>query len=280
MTTKTAINTATVKSDATTANAEPKKTGTTKPGMGKSRFSAKPKATLPKKSDTSADIEKVVNNPTSGVIVFEKEFVQKFRQHDAAICKGFKTASKSFFEIALNLHWIYKHDAFKTAGKDNIYDYARDRFDVSRGTTHNYIAIAERFGRPALESDMLVIRDEYAAYSPTQLSILAPHTDAEIKALEISPTMSTRDIKKKFLAAIEDKKAGNDSDVITEPEEDEVEEPVQSAPSAPTPDRNVLITCTGKDDYLSHEEAVFDLIHNLLTKKPDARIEISYFVGV
>ena len=275
----TTTKTATVKLDATTANAESKKTGTVKPGTGKSRFSAKPKATLPKKPDASADVEKVINNPTSGVIVFEKEFVQKFKQHDAAICKGFKTASKSFFEIALNLHWIYKNDAFKTAGKDNIYDYARDRFDVSRGTTHNYIAIAERFGRPALESDMLVIRDEYAAYSPTQLSILAPHTDTEIKALEICPTMSTREIKKKFLATIEENKAGNDSDTAAEPEEKE-EEPVQSAPSAPTPDRNVLITCTGKDDYLKHEEAVFDLIHNLLTKKPDARIEISYFVEV
>lgn len=270
-TTKTAID---------TVKTEPKKSGTVKPGTGKTRVAAKPKATLSKKSDASTDIEKVINNPASGVIVFEKEFVQKFRQHDAAICKGFKTASKSFFEIALNLHWIYKNDAFKTAGKDNIYDYARDRFDVSRGTTHNYIAIAERFGRPALESDMLVIRDEYAAYSPTQLSILASHTDEEIKALEICPTMSTREIKKKFLAAIEDKKAENDSVAVAEPEEDEVEEPVQFAPSAPTPDRNVLITCTGKDDYLSHEEAVFDLIHNLLTKKPDARIEISYFVGV
>lgn len=262
----------------TVKNQEIKKTGSVKSGTGKARTPMKKSTT--KNATPAVDIEKVMNNPASGVVVYEKEFVQKFKQHDAAICKGFKTASKSFFEIALNLYWIHKNDAYKTAGKDNIYDYARDRFDISRGTTHNYLAVAERFGRPALESDTVVIRDEYIAYSPTQLSILAPHTDEEIKALEISPTMSTREIKKMFLAAVEDKSAKVKEVETEEDKEEEVlEEPEKVAPSAPTPDRNVLITCAGKDDYIAHEETVFDLIHNLLSKKPNARIEISYFVG-
>ena len=246
----------------------------------------RPKATLPAKAaePKTPDMGKAMNKPTSDIVFREKEFVKEFQKHDNAIRKGFQTASKSFFDIAVNLYWIHKNNAYMTAGKENIYDYARDRFDISRGTTHGYITVVERFGRPALESDMMVIRDEYTAYSPAQLIILAPHTDLEIQNLAIAPTMSCREIKKAFLKAVEDKKdAGKSdkdkiSDADKESKETEVEEEPKPSPSAPTPDRNVLITCIGKDDYIAHENAVFDLIHNLLTKKPGAKIEISYYL--
>lgn len=275
-TTKTNTKTATVKSKAT-ASAKPA-----------SARDARPKATLPKVTATVVksrpeEIEKAMNKPSSGVVVYEKEFVQEFKKHDLAVRKGFKDAGKSFFAIAFNLHWIHSHEAYKTAGKDNIYDYARDCYDISRGTTHNYITVAERFGRKAQESDILVIRDEYIAYSPSQLAILASHTDAEIELLEIAPTMSCREIKRKFLASIEDKKKTDEqSDLPGEvaEETEEMEESLDKHESAektvPEPVRTVLITCKGKDDYLKHEDAVFDLIHNLLLKKPDAKIEISY----
>lgn len=272
------------KTNTNTKTAKTKATATVKPVSARD---TRPKATLPKVTATvvktrSEEIEKAMNKPTSGVVVYEKEFVQEFKKHDLAVRKGFKDAGKSFFAIAFNLHWIYSHDAFKTAGKDNIYDYARDCFDLSRGTTHNYITVAERFGRKAEDADILVIRDEYAAYSPSQLGILASHTDAEIKALEITPTLSCREIKKKFVEF----RAAIETEVVTENKETSseknkaVDNKKESSPepSAPEPVRTVLITCKGKDDYLSHEDRVFDLIHNLLTKKPDAKIEISYYL--
>lgn len=245
----------------------------------------RPKATLPKVTATVVksrpeEIEKAMNKPSSGVVVYEKEFVQEFKKHDLAVRKGFKDAGKSFFAIAFNLHWIHSHEAYKTAGKDNIYDYARDCYDISRGTTHNYITVAERFGRMAQESDILVIRDEYIAYSPSQLAILAPHTDAEIKALEIAPTMSCREIKRKFLAIEDKKKTDEQSDLpgeVAEEMEESLDKHESAEKTAPEPVHTVLITCNGKDDYLKHEDAVFKLIHNLLLKKPDAKIEISYF---
>lgn len=267
--TATKTNTKTVKSTKTTA---------AKPTSART---ARPKATLPKVTATvvkPGELEKSMNKPTSGVVVYEKEFVEKFKKHDNAVRKGFKDAGKSFFTIAFNLHWIHTNEAYKTAGKDNIYDYARDTFDISRGTTHNYLTVAQRFGRPAEGVDMLVIRDEYAAYSPSQLAILAPHTDDEIKALEINPLDSCREIKRKFLKAVEAKDVTQDNADAT-PEKSESLEITEESPeeTAPEPVRTVLITCKGKDDYLSHEDTVFDLIHNLLTKKPGAKIEISYF---
>lgn len=267
--TATKTNTQTAKSTKTTA---------AKPTSART---ARPKATLPKVTATvvkSGELEKAMNKPVSGVVVYEKEFVEKFKKHDNAVRKGFKDAGKSFFTIAFNLYWIHVNEGYKTAGKDNIYDYARDCFDISRGTTHNYITVAERFGRMAIESDILVIRDEYAAYSPSQLAILAPHSDEEIKALEIKPTLSCREIKRKFTAAIE---AADVTEVAKKEEEADKSSPESETETtdtpAPEPVRTVLITCKGKDDYLSHEDTVFDLIHNLLTKKPGAKIEISYF---
>lgn len=252
------------------------KAATTKPTTARD---ARPKATLPKVTATvvkSDKLENAMNKPTSGVVVYEKEFVEKFKKHDNAVRKGFKDAGKSFFAIAFNLHWIHSHEAYKTAGKDNIYDYARDCFDISRGTTHNYITVAERFGRMAQESDILVIRDEYAAYSPSQLAILASHTDEEIKALEIVPTLSCREIKRKFIAAIESKDVTQEQDATPKKDKPTEIDEESSGETVTEPVRTVLITCKGKDDYLAHEETVFDLIHNLFTKKPGVKIEISY----
>lgn len=243
----------------------------------------------PKKEDV---MDKKMNKPVvtetqSGAVkVFEKEFVQAAQKHDKAIKAGFGKASKCFFEIASHLYWIYDNDAFKTFGMDNIYDFARSNYDLSKASVSNYINIVRRFCRPALESDAWILQDAYAAYTPSQLAQMlpAPYTDEVIVAAGINPKMSCRDINKALKAMLPDKRDKSDNALIDDTED---------KPSNPVPDtvctddsiddvapesvRNVMCVIRGSDDYLKRENRMLELIHNLLTKKPCARLEIAFY---
>lgn len=260
----------------------------------------RPKAILSanKPSDSpasgSADLKKSMNPPVSAqtetVSVFSKDFVTKFKKHDAAIRKGFRDAGKSYVTIACNLYWIYVNQAYKTAGMDTIQDYAAESYDIGKSTAYSYIQIAERFCRKISGSDDYAIREEFAAYSPSQLAILAPLTDEAIVNLKVAPTMSCREIKKLVSSS---KRIGTSSSLDTQDTSDTEPSRIASdtitqdntesdtdtaAPGSPLDNgRNVLITLKGKDDYIAHENDMFDLLHNLLSKKPDAVVEIAFY---
>lgn len=169
---------------------------------------------------------------------------------------------------------------------DNIYDFARSNYDLSKASVSNYINIVRRFCRPALESDAWILQDAYAAYTPSQLAQMlpAPYTDEVIVAAGINPKMSCRDINKALKAMLPDKRDKSDNALIDDTED---------KPSNPVPDtvctddsiddvapesvRNVMCVIRGSDDYLKRENRMLELIHNLLTKKPCARLEIAFY---
>lgn len=228
----------------------------------------------------------VCTTPADGITVYDAEFVKAFKKHETAIQQGYKAATNSFLKIAFNLHWIYSNEAYKTAGKENIYDYARDRFDISRGTAHGYITVAERFGRKALESDTLCIRDEYEGFSPSQLIIMAGYTDEQLAIAEITKEMSCRAMKTalKQIAAIDTTAAPdeNAADVTAEDTADEsapLNSDIMDTPDKATKETeitNTLISFIGADEYHSKAEVIDDLILNLLTQKPNAKISVCY----
>lgn len=249
----------------------------------------RPVAKLPeKKEETEAEMKNAMNAPVKqeGVTVYDAEFVKAFRKHEAAIAQGYKGATSNFLKIAFNLHWIHANEAYKTAGKENIYDYARDKFDIARGTTHGYITVAERFGRKAQESDTLCLMDEYEGYSPSQLIIMAGYTDEQLKLAEISKEMSCRNMKAalKQLATIgtadsEQEESPADVDNTADETADNSDIVDKPEPAVkPEEVTNTLISFIGADEYRSKADIIDNLILNLLTQKPDARISVCYTV--
>lgn len=253
---------------------------------------SRPVAKLPETKKESTNMSNAMNPPAAdaevkqdnnvNVLVYDAEFVKAFRKHETAIQQGYKSATGSFLKIAFNLHWIHANEAYKTAGKENIYEYARDKFDIARGTTHGYITVAERFGRKAQESDTLCLMDEYEGYSPSQLIIMSGYTDEQLAAAEISKEMSCRAMKAalKQLAAI-----GTSADENADTEEaDKTAEAENNSDIVDKPDSepkagettNTLISFIGSDEYRSKAEIIDDLIINLLNQKPHARISICY----
>ncbi len=254
------------------------KTTTTKKAGTKSPAAPKKEVNMDKNMN-----KPVVTETASGAVkVYEKDFVQAAQKHDKAIKAGFGKASKCFFEIATHLYWIYENDAYKTFGADNINDFALDRYDIGKSTVSNYIAIVRRFCRPALESDLYVLKDAYSAYSPSQLAQMLPYTDDQIGAASIDPKMSCRAIKKALAAMLPDKSApAPDKSATASAETGSTAHNDASPETAPEPEpsepaKTIMIVIRGADDYRKKEERMLELIHNLLSKKPGARLEIGF----
>lgn len=64
-----------------------------------------------------------------------------------AIQKELCGINKSMFNIAFNLHWIYENKSYQLEDFQTIYDYAKSKFGMSRGTVHNYIKVVEKFAK-------------------------------------------------------------------------------------------------------------------------------------
>ena len=129
------------------------------------------------------------------------EIFDSFNDEDRKCYKKFckdidshlKKIKTSFFAIASTLYNIYKRKLYEIEGYSNIYDMAKDKFQISRGLCHEYISICDRFGIIE-EKKCTGLQLEYKEYEPSKLAIMAKLPDESLKS--INPEMSVRDIKK------------------------------------------------------------------------------------
>lgn len=167
---------------------EPKKT------TGKGSVKASKKEVPEKTAETeNNDNENVVINlPASE---FSKEQKDIYRKLDGLIYDRMNDMKKSSFDIAFALHFIYENCYYKIGGFKNIYEYASKRYGIARGTTNNFINLVDRFA-DLKNQESFELKSEFADYSSTQLICMLGHTDDELKEKNITPSMSSRDIKK------------------------------------------------------------------------------------
>lgn len=176
---------------------EPKKNPKEEFEGGAKKASAK--KTAPKSSKKGGQAEKKeqlsVSAPTGTAPAFSKEQKDTYSRLDGLIYDRMNDMKKSSFDIAFALHIIYENGYFKIDGYKNIYDYARERYGIARGTTNNFINLVERFA-DLKNQESLELKPEFSDYSSTQLICMLGHTDDELKEKNITPSMSSRDIKK------------------------------------------------------------------------------------
>ena len=143
------------------------------------------------KEETPAKESPAMNPPA---VEFSKDQKDAYSLLDGIIYDRMNDMQKSSFDIAYALHSIYCNNYYKIDGYKNIYDYARERYGISRGTTNNFINITERFA--VLDKPAFELKPDYSGFSSTQLICMLGHTDEELKEKGIAPGMSSRDIKK------------------------------------------------------------------------------------
>ena len=87
--------------------------------------------------------------------------------------------AKSYIEIIGDVALLYEDKNFKTLGYKNIYDLAKDKFGMSRGTVNNLLSVYDRFG------ENYKLKDEYKDMSLRELLDHIRKEKAAQRTLEI-----------------------------------------------------------------------------------------------
>ena len=108
------------------------------------------------------------------------------------IGKELNKVESSYLKVATTLYQIYVGKLFALEDYNNVYDFADDKFNLSRGTVSNFINIVSNFCEQ-LSDGSYKLKEEFKDFKPSQLVVLLNMPQDFISA--ISPDMSVRAIK-------------------------------------------------------------------------------------
>lgn len=101
---------------------------------------------------------------------------------------------KEFIKIGFCLYWIKRKNLYDCSNYQNIYEYALNEFNISRGTCNEYINIAERFCKR--DDHRLIIpelQEEYSNYSSSQLALMQRMDNSQLE--KVNENMTIREMK-------------------------------------------------------------------------------------
>ena len=132
--------------------------------MAKTTKTVKPEAT-PKKADNqvqSADTItqqlKVIEEKNNKVQLAEDR--RLYKRFKGQIDKAYQKMETSYLETAFALHAIYKHKLYHLDNYKNIYDFAKENYNIARGTCNNFINICEKFGTLNENGNVMELSDK------------------------------------------------------------------------------------------------------------------------
>lgn len=115
---------------------------------------------------------------------------------DTLINKSVEMNASIQIKTALLLKTVYDKELYKVLGYKNIYEYADERFNIARGTTSNWLMIAEHFGVLNSETGFYMLDERLKKYSITQLILLRNFRIEQIESFGIDENTSCSAIKK------------------------------------------------------------------------------------
>ena len=77
---------------------------------------------------------------------FGKKDLNLYNRLLSGIEKGFVKASEAYVIIACNLWQINHNEYFRIDQYKTIADFALDKYELKKSTTHNYIKVIDKFG--------------------------------------------------------------------------------------------------------------------------------------
>lgn len=122
------------------------------------------------------------------------------KKNRADIIKKFLTNevnkyAHSQLKIAFVLKTVYDEKLYQIDGYKNIYDYAYDNYNIARGTCSNWLKVVDNFGVLNKQTGFYGLDSRLQDFSITQLILIRGLTIEQIQAANITPDMSTREIK-------------------------------------------------------------------------------------
>lgn len=205
------------------------------------------------------EVDKIPKDDTS-VIVADKKSVTK---HLKELDKTFESIRKSFFTIGFHLYWFDDTGAYQQIDNktyDNIADFAKDRYGISKATTYQYLAVIKKFGKLNPETGEIdAIKDEYADYKSTALIAMTGMSDEQL-------SRCTPDMKVKELKAIQEG-ASFDNDNQQDGEEKGTVSPSPSFQnSLKKSNTQFLFRIENITDFENRSKDIMDTIKKILTQ--------------
>lgn len=130
------------------------------------------------------------DNTNNELSVFSTQDINKLEECSRNIIEAQMKSDGLAETIAANLYIIHRKKLYEIDDFKNIYDYAKERFDISRGTVSDSIGVFERFGN----KEAYKIEGKYAEYNFSTLMRMKKLSDEEIEKCGIGPTMSRKEV--------------------------------------------------------------------------------------
>lgn len=152
------------------------------------------KETEKKKEVTAKSITKQLKevqekNAKSQVANDKRLFARYKKQIETAYGK----METCYLDTAVAIHSIYQQQLYKLDNYKNIYDFAKENYDISRGTCSKFINICERFGAINENGNVIGLQERFKAFGVSQLGVMLPMPDCLLE--QCDNKMSVRSLK-------------------------------------------------------------------------------------
>lgn len=137
-----------------------------------------------------------MNNIVSKKGNFSTEYVKLYKKSVANIDTAYAQVEQSALDIAFALYPIYKNNLFQIDGYNNIYELAKEKWNISPGSCNELIHVCEKFGVIGKNHEVIGIEMQYQGYNTSNLRILCK-VDKKYHD-RFSPEMSCREIKELY----------------------------------------------------------------------------------
>lgn len=107
--------------------------------------------------------------------------------------KTYVGMEKNWLDMASDIYPIYKKRLYRIDGFRNIYEFAKEKFNISKSTCSMFIQVCEQFGEFSQDGIVEGLKPGYEGYTISKLQILI--TVDEKSHRDFSPEMTVREMK-------------------------------------------------------------------------------------
>ena len=132
----------------------------------------------------------VMNNPeVAEVFAFTKEEKSLYKSLCSKISRSVKGLENNYITLAVSLAEVSSGRLFEISGYRNIYDFAKDRYNLSKGTVSKYLGLVQYFGLTA---------DSQPLYTSSQMLEMLPYLRSGGSVDAFTPDMTVREIRERI----------------------------------------------------------------------------------
>ena len=219
-------------------------------------------------------LQDVEEKRTKAQLANDKRLYNRYKKQ---IDTAYKKMENCYLDTAIAIHSIYKKELYKLDNFKNIYDFAKENYDISRGTCCKFINICERFGVIGETGTVIGLQDRFKEYGVSQLGVMLAFP--EVLLNQVQPTQSVRDLKQMagdYKHSLESQQGVIEAteDTDTESEDAPMNPPEESDVEVISKD-TLVCQASSMKELLSLQEVIADTFKDVLKNHSTAKIRVN-----